>query len=52
MGKILMPEVAAGATHAVVSKWLVAEGAEVTVGQAIVELETDKAVVEYAAEEA
>ncbi|MEL0200894.1 MAG: dihydrolipoamide acetyltransferase family protein [Aquiluna sp.] len=52
MGKILMPEVAAGATHAVVSKWLVAEGTEVTVGQVIVELETDKAVVEYAAEEA
>jgi biotin carboxyl carrier protein len=45
-------EVAAGATHAVVSKWLVEEGSEVSVGQVIVELETDKAVVEYAAEEA
>src|SRR6056300_217791 len=52
MGKVLMPEVAAGATHAVVSKWLVEEGSEVSVGQVIVELETDKAVVEYAAEEA
>ena len=52
MGKVLMPEVAAGATHAVVSKWLVEEGSEVSVGQVIVELETDKAVVEYSAEEA
>lgn len=49
--KIKMPEVAAGATHAVISKWLVAVGAEVVTGQVLVEIETDKAVVEYSAEE-
>lgn len=49
--KIKMPEVAAGATHAVISKWLVAVGAEVITGQVLVEIETDKAVVEYSAEE-
>lgn len=49
--KIKMPEVAAGATHAVISKWLVAVGAEVVIGQVLVEIETDKAVVEYSAEE-
>ena len=52
MSKVKMPEVAAGATHAVISRWLVEQGAEVSVGQQIVEIETDKAVVEYAAEEA
>lgn len=51
MSKVKMPEVAAGATHAVISRWLVEQGAEVSVGQQIVEIETDKAVVEYAAEE-
>lgn len=49
--KIKMPEVAAGATHAVISKWLVAVGTEVVTGQVLVEIETDKAVVEYSAEE-
>lgn len=49
--KIKMPEVAAGATHAVISKWLVAVGEEVVTGQVLVEIETDKAVVEYSAEE-
>ena len=49
--KIKMPEVAAGATHAVISKWLVAVGEEVVIGQVLVEIETDKAVVEYSAEE-
>ena len=52
MSKVKMPEVAAGATHAVISRWLVNEGTEVAIGQQIVEIETDKAVVEYAAEEA
>lgn len=50
--KIKMPEVAAGATHAVISKWLVTVGSEVAIGDVLVEIETDKAVVEYAAEEA
>ena len=45
-----MPEVAAGATYAVINRWTVEEGADVNVGDVICELETDKAVVEYAAE--
>jgi pyruvate dehydrogenase E2 component (dihydrolipoamide acetyltransferase) len=45
-----MPSVLAGASEAAVNKWLVAEGAAVTVGQPLVELETEKAVVEYNAE--
>lgn len=50
--QIKMPEVAAGATHAVISKWLVTIGQEVAVGDLLAEIETDKAVVEYASEEA
>ena len=45
-----MPEVAAGATYAVINRWTVEEGADVNIGDVICELETDKAVVEYAAE--
>ena len=45
-----MPEVAAGATYAVINRWTVEEGANVNIGDVICELETDKAVVEYAAE--
>ncbi len=47
---VRMPSVLAGAAEAAVNKWLIAEGAEVAVGQPLVELETEKAVVEYNAE--
>lgn len=47
---IRMPEVAAGATEIVLSKWLVAVGATVQVGENIAEMETEKAVVDYASE--
>lgn len=45
-----MPEVLANATEAVISKWLVAEGAAFTAGQILAEVETDKALVEVNAE--
>ncbi len=47
---IRMPEVLAGATEATVQKWLIASGEHVSVGQPLVEIETDKAVVEYQSE--
>ena len=47
-----MPEVAAGATEAVLSTWNVAIGAEFAAGEAIVTVETDKAVVDVEAETA
>ena len=47
---VRMPSVMAGATEAAINKWLVAEGSPVVEGQPLVELETDKAVVEYCAE--
>ncbi|MEY3889717.1 MAG: hypothetical protein RI931_839 [Actinomycetota bacterium] len=49
---IRMPEVAAGATEIVLSKWLVAPGSQVNVGDIIAEMETEKAVVDYAADTA
>ncbi|MGP3534370.1 dihydrolipoamide acetyltransferase family protein [Microbacterium sp. RD1] len=49
---IRMPEVMAGATEAAIQSWSVAEGATVTVGQTLAEIETDKASVELAAESA
>ncbi|MEI6648808.1 MAG: dihydrolipoamide acetyltransferase family protein [Actinomycetes bacterium] len=45
-----MPEVLANATEAIISKWLVAEGANFTTGQPIAEVETEKALVEVVAE--
>lgn len=52
MGAVVrMPALAAGATEAAVQSWLVAVGDRVEVGQAIVEIETEKAVVEYEAEQ-
>ncbi|RZI86586.1 MAG: pyruvate dehydrogenase complex dihydrolipoamide acetyltransferase, partial [Microbacterium sp.] len=48
---IRMPALAAGATEAAVQSWLVAVGDRVAVGQEIVEIETEKAVVEYEAEQ-
>ena len=47
---IRMPEVAAGATEIVLSKWNVAVGASVKVGDILAEMETEKAVVDYAAD--
>jgi len=49
---VRMPEVLAGATEAVLSTWSVAEGTEVAVGDVLAEIETEKATVEYQAEEA
>jgi pyruvate dehydrogenase E2 component (dihydrolipoamide acetyltransferase) len=49
---VRMPSVLAGATEAAIANWLVAPGDRVAVGQAIAEIETEKALVEYAAEEA
>jgi len=49
---IRMPALAAGATDAAVQSWLVSVGDRVEVGQEIVEIETEKAVVEYEAEAA
>ncbi|MFG1921811.1 dihydrolipoamide acetyltransferase family protein [Cryptosporangium sp. NPDC048952] len=45
-----MPEVAAGATEAVLAEWLVGEGAAFAAGQSIVVIETEKAVVDVEAE--
>jgi pyruvate dehydrogenase E2 component (dihydrolipoamide acetyltransferase) len=45
-----VPEVAAGATEAVLSEWLVKENTPFRTGDPIVTLETDKAAVEMAAE--
>jgi pyruvate dehydrogenase E2 component (dihydrolipoamide acetyltransferase) len=49
---VRMPSVLAGATEAAIATWLVAPGDTVTIGQPIAEIETEKALVEYAAEEA
>jgi pyruvate dehydrogenase E2 component (dihydrolipoamide acetyltransferase) len=45
-----VPEVAAGATEAVLSEWLVKENTPFSTGDPIMTLETDKAAVEVAAE--
>jgi pyruvate dehydrogenase E2 component (dihydrolipoamide acetyltransferase) len=47
-----MPEVLAGATEGAISRWAVAEGDVVNVGDVLAEIETDKASVEYHAEDA
>ena len=49
---VRMPSVLAGATEATIARWLVAPGDIVAVGTPIAEIETEKALVEYAAEEA
>jgi pyruvate dehydrogenase E2 component (dihydrolipoamide acetyltransferase) len=49
---VRMPSVLAGATEAAIAHWLVAPGDTVAVGMPIAEIETEKALVEYAAEEA
>jgi pyruvate dehydrogenase E2 component (dihydrolipoamide acetyltransferase) len=45
-----VPEVAAGATEAILSEWLIQENASFSAGEPIVVLETEKAVVEVEAE--
>ena len=45
-----MPEVLANVTEATVSKWLIKEGDTFTLGQAMAEVETEKALVEVPAE--
>lgn len=50
MTVIRMPEVATGSGSASIQSWLVAVGDAVGVGQVIVEIETEKAVVDYEAE--
>lgn len=47
---VRMPEVLANATEATIQTWLVSVGQEISVGDPIAEIETDKALVEYAAE--
>jgi pyruvate dehydrogenase E2 component (dihydrolipoamide acetyltransferase) len=49
---VRMPSVLAGATEAAIAHWLVSPGDTVAVGTLIAEIETEKALVEYAAEEA
>ncbi|NLP82635.1 2-oxo acid dehydrogenase subunit E2 [Microbacterium sp. CFH 90308] len=48
---VRMPALAAGAAEAAIQSWLVGVGEPVAQGQAIVEIETEKAVVEYEAEQ-
>jgi pyruvate dehydrogenase E2 component (dihydrolipoamide acetyltransferase) len=49
---VRMPEVLAGASEAAIQAWSVGVGDTVAVGQPFAEIETEKAVVEYAAETA
>ena len=49
---VRMPSVLAGTTEAAISNWLVAPGDTVAIGDPIAEIETEKALVEYAAEDA
>ncbi|WP_405476273.1 dihydrolipoamide acetyltransferase family protein [Streptomyces sp. NBC_00009] len=47
---VRMPEVLADTTEAAITTWLVALGQEIAIGTTLAEIETDKAVVEYASE--
>ncbi|HEX6454031.1 MAG TPA: dihydrolipoamide acetyltransferase family protein [Trebonia sp.] len=49
---IRMPSILAGAEEAALASWLVAPGDTVAVGTPLAEIETEKAMVEYAAEDA
>lgn len=49
---VRMPEVATGTGSAAIQAWLVDVGDEIGAGQPIAEIETEKAVVEYEAEDA
>ncbi|MEJ6488775.1 pyruvate dehydrogenase complex dihydrolipoamide acetyltransferase [Leucobacter sp. USCH14] len=48
---VRMPEIATGSAEAAIASWLVAVGDDVSEGQEIVEIETEKATVEYSAEQ-
>src|ERR1700744_4321512 len=48
---VRMPSVLAGATEAAIAHWLVSPGDTVAGGTPIAEIETEKALGEYAAEE-
>jgi pyruvate dehydrogenase E2 component (dihydrolipoamide acetyltransferase) len=48
---VRMPSVLADATEAAIANWLVGPGDRVAIGDAMVEIETEKAIVEYQAEE-
>lgn len=47
-----MPEVAAGMESAILSAWMIAEGAEHSAGDVVAVIETEKAVVDFEAENA
>ncbi len=47
---IRMPAVLASATEAAIQSWSVTEGQQIEVGEPLADIETEKAVVEYAAE--
>lgn len=47
---VRMPAVMANATDAVLSQWMTSPGQTIAIGDPLAEIETDKAVVEYAAE--
>ncbi len=49
---VRMPSVLAGATEAAIASWLVTPGDTVAVGDPLAEIETEKAIIEYGAEEA
>jgi pyruvate dehydrogenase E2 component (dihydrolipoamide acetyltransferase) len=49
---IRMPEVLTGISEAAIQAWLVEPGQDVAIGTPLAEVETEKAVVEYAAESA
>jgi pyruvate dehydrogenase E2 component (dihydrolipoamide acetyltransferase) len=49
---VRLPSVAAGAEEATVANWLVSPGDTVTAGTPLAEIETEKAMVEYEAEDA
>ena len=52
MAKLLhMPEVSANTTHAAIPNWTLKEGDAINAGDCIAEIETEKALVELAAEE-
>ena len=50
MPEIYVPELGESVTEATVGKWLKSEGEEVTAGEPVVELETDKVNFEVEAE--
>ncbi len=47
---VRMPEVLANSSEAAIQTWLVVEGQAVAIGTPLAEVETEKAIVEYAAE--